>query len=73
MERFPSPNGCLSINLDVQVVELLLDGEDFLVCEEDVFVPVLSMPLEDVLLLSFGSPSKQEQGCVPLSGSALSC
>jgi len=32
--------GCLSINL-VLVVVLLLDGEDFLILEEDVFVPVL--------------------------------
>jgi len=41
--------GCLSINLVVPVVVLLLDGEDFLVCEEDVFMPVLCMPLEETL------------------------
>jgi len=29
--------GCLSINLVVLVVVLLLEGEDFLICEEDVF------------------------------------
>jgi hypothetical protein len=29
----------LIINLVVLVVVLLLDGEDFLVCEEDVFCP----------------------------------
>ena len=37
----------LSINLVILVVILLLDGEDFLVPEEDVFVPVLSVPLEE--------------------------
>jgi hypothetical protein len=41
--------GCLSINLVVLVVILLLDGEKFLVHEEDVFVPVLSVPLEETL------------------------
>jgi hypothetical protein len=41
--------GCLSINLVVLVVVLLLDGEDFLACEEDVFVPVLGVPLEETL------------------------
>jgi hypothetical protein len=39
----------LSINLVVLVVILLLDGEKFLVLEEDVFVPVLSVPLEEML------------------------
>jgi hypothetical protein len=37
--------GRLSINLVVLVVILLLDGENFLVCEEDVFVPVLGVAL----------------------------
>jgi len=40
--------GCLSINL-VLVVVFLLDGENFLVCEVDVFMPVLGMPLEETL------------------------
>ena len=40
--------GRLSINL-VLVVVLLLDGEDFLVCEEDIVVPVLGVPLEETL------------------------
>jgi len=40
--------GHLSINL-VLVVVLLLDGEDFLVREEDAFVPVLGMPLEETV------------------------
>jgi len=40
--------GCLSINL-VLVVVLLLDGEDFLIHEEDVFVHVLGMPVEEML------------------------
>jgi hypothetical protein len=39
------PKGRLSINLVVLVVILLLVGESFLVREEDVFVPVLGMPL----------------------------
>jgi hypothetical protein len=41
--------GCLSINLVILAVVLLLDGEDFLVCEENVFMPVLSMPQEETL------------------------
>jgi hypothetical protein len=41
--------GLLSINLVVLVVILLLDGEKFLVREEDVFVLVLSLPLEETL------------------------
>ena len=39
----------LSINLVVLVVILLLDDEHFLTPEEDVFVSVLSMPLEEKL------------------------
>jgi hypothetical protein len=39
--------GHLIINLVVLVVVLLLDGEKFLVREEDVFVPILSMPLQE--------------------------
>ena len=38
--------GRLSINLVALVVILLLDGEKFLVREEDVFAPVLSVSLE---------------------------
>jgi len=41
--------GRLSINLVALEVVLLLDGEDFLVREEDVFVPVFCVPLEEVL------------------------
>jgi len=41
--------GRLSINLVVLVVVLLLDGEDFLVREEDVFVPILGVPMEEML------------------------
>jgi hypothetical protein len=41
--------GRLSINLVVLVVILLLDGENFLVREEDIFVLVLSVPLEETL------------------------
>ena len=39
--------GLLNINLIVLVVILLLDGENFLVREEDVFVAVLDVPLEE--------------------------
>jgi hypothetical protein len=41
--------GRLSINLVVLVVTLLLTGENFLVREEDVFLPVLGIPLEETL------------------------
>jgi hypothetical protein len=39
----------LRTNLIVLVVILLLDGEKCLILEVDVFVPVLSMPLEETL------------------------
>ena len=39
--------GLLSVNLVVLVIILLLDGEKFLIREEDNFVPVLDMPLEE--------------------------
>jgi hypothetical protein len=38
-----------SINLVVLAVVLPLKGEDFLICEEDVFVPVFSLTLEEPL------------------------
>jgi hypothetical protein len=41
--------GRLSINRVVLVVILLLDGENFLIREEDIFVPILSVPLEETL------------------------
>jgi len=41
--------GSLSINLVILVVILLLDGEQFLVREEDIYVPVLSVPPEESL------------------------
>ena len=40
--------GCLSI-IPVILAVVLLIGEDFLVCEEDVFMPVLGVPLEETL------------------------
>jgi hypothetical protein len=43
------PKGRLSINLVVLVVILLLDGGNVLICEEDVFMSVLGMPLEETL------------------------
>jgi hypothetical protein len=39
----------LSINLVVLVVILLLNVEKFLVHEEDIFMPILSVPLEETL------------------------
>jgi len=39
--------GLSSINLVVLVVILLLEGENFLVLEDDVFVLVLGVPLEE--------------------------
>jgi hypothetical protein len=39
--------GCLSINLVVLVVILLLNGEKFLTHEEDVFIPILNVPLKE--------------------------
>jgi len=41
--------GCLSIVPVILVVVLLLSGEDFLVHEENVFMPVLGVPLEETL------------------------
>ena len=41
--------GHLSINIVVLVIILLLDGENYFVLEEDVFVPVLGVPLEETL------------------------
>jgi hypothetical protein len=41
--------GHLSINLVVLVVLLLPDGEKFLILEEDVFMALLSVPLEETL------------------------
>jgi hypothetical protein len=43
------PKGRFSINLVVLVVILLLISENFLIHEEDVFVPILSVPLEETL------------------------
>ena len=42
--------GRLSIYLVALVDILLVDGENFLVREEDVFVPVLVVPLEETAL-----------------------
>jgi hypothetical protein len=42
--------GLLSTNLVVLLI-LLLDGENFLVCEEDVFVPILGVLLEETFVL----------------------
>ena len=41
--------GHLSINFVVLVVIMLLDVENFLAHEEDVFVSVLGVPLEETL------------------------
>jgi len=45
----PHLTGHLNVNLVVLVVLLLRDGEDFLIQEDGVFVPVLGMPLEETL------------------------
>ena len=53
--------GCLSINLVVLVVILLLNGENFLLREEDVFFAYSRRATGgDALLLSVTFPSKQE-------------
>ena len=41
--------GCLSLNLVFLPVVLLLQSEDFLIRIEDVFVPIVSVPLEETL------------------------
>ena len=52
---------CLSINLVILVDILLLNGEDFLTHEEDVFMSILSVPLEETLLfLSVRPPSQRK-------------
>ena len=51
-----APQEHLSINLLVLVVVLLLYGEDFLACEEDVFVPGLGVPLEETLCSRQSNP-----------------
>ena len=43
------PQGILRINHVVLVVILLFNGEIFLASEEDIFLPVLSVPLEETL------------------------
>ena len=48
----------LSINLVVLMVVLLLDGQDFLVQEEDVFMPILGVQLEETLCSCLRSRSK---------------
>jgi len=63
--------GSLSINLVVLVVILLLDGETFLVREEDVFVPVLGVPPEETLC---SCPSDVKlYGCCKVAMGRLSC
>jgi hypothetical protein len=42
-------SGRLNINLVALVVVLLLDVEDFLIHQEDVFVPLLGVPLEETV------------------------
>jgi hypothetical protein len=41
--------GHFSINLVILAVVLLLNGEDFLAGEENVSVPILGVPVEDLL------------------------
>jgi hypothetical protein len=70
--------GHLNINLVVLVVILLLDGEKFLVREEDVFVPVLGVPLEETLCSCPSDPLQSrvrrcpfERGCALMCRSSL--
>ena len=57
---FLCPMRRLRINLVVLVVVVVLNGEDLPIHEEDVFVPILGMPLKEPLCLSVGSHSKWE-------------
>ena len=41
--------GHLSINLVVLVVVMPPSGEEYLICEEEIFIPILGMPLEETL------------------------
>ena len=64
--------GCLSTNLVVLVVKLLLNGENFLVSVEDVFVPVIGMPREETLCsCPLGFLQSRSKVCVPLSRGVL--
>jgi hypothetical protein len=59
------------MNLFILVVVLLLDGEDFLICEEDVFMPVLGVPLEETpcsCLLDLLQSRSKEVSLRPLVG-----
>jgi len=60
------------MNLVILAVVLLPDGEDFLVCEENVLVPVLGMPLDETLcscLSDFLQSGSKEVSLRPLIGS----
>jgi hypothetical protein len=48
LERFCSPHWTFE-HKSCSGVILLLDGEDFLLREEDVFVPIPGVPLEETL------------------------
>ena len=64
--------GCLGINLVVLAVVLLLNGEDFLIHEQNVFVPILSMLLEETLcscLLDLLQSGSKEMSLQPPVGS----
>jgi len=53
-------SGRLSVNPVVLVVILLLNGENFLVLDEDDFMPVLGVPLGE-MLCSFPSDLLQSR------------
>jgi hypothetical protein len=69
--------GRFTINLVVLVVILLFEDEKFLVREADVFVPVLSVPLEETLcsclsdLLKAGVRCPFERRCALMCRSSL--
>ena len=63
----------MSINLVVLVVILPIDGENFLIDEEDVFVPVLGVPLEETLCSCPWDLLQSRSKVSLVSRGALSC
>jgi len=58
--------GRLSINILVLVIILLLYGENLPVREEEVFVPVLSVPMEETLCSCPSDPHQSRSKPVSL-------
>jgi hypothetical protein len=71
---FFCPAGYFSLNLIVLAGVLLIDGEDFLILEEDVFAPVRGLPLEETLcscLSDLLQSGRKEVTLRPLVGSQV--